>query len=234
MFTKLFISDSFALHSEWSTSLADHSSLDKVGVVDFFHFPARYEYDITDLRHHLQRECMNGGEEFASQVNRTLDSLQGCNDKNNIDLTTGRFKNHPALRDSNSGLLAWMCSVHHHNESSNTHQHTLDSHIQYIFYTPGPLPAAWRVRLGFLAVPSSALFWTGISDVFLGISWNHSSQPTVVFTSHVLSSLLAHFVQNHNGWLVLYRQPVTEVLQDLSSVVLHHLWRRVPHGSFPS
>uniref|UniRef100_A0A3Q2CBV7 Astrotactin 1 n=1 Tax=Cyprinodon variegatus TaxID=28743 RepID=A0A3Q2CBV7_CYPVA len=46
-----------------------------------------YEYDITDLRHHLQRECMNGGEEYASQVTRTLDSLQGCNDKNNMDLT---------------------------------------------------------------------------------------------------------------------------------------------------
>ncbi|XP_028988821.2 astrotactin-1 isoform X4 [Betta splendens] len=46
-----------------------------------------YEYDITDLRHHLQRECMNGGEEFTSQVTRTLDSLQGCNDKNNMDLT---------------------------------------------------------------------------------------------------------------------------------------------------
>lgn len=55
-----------------------------------FYLPARYEYDITDLRHHLQRECMNGGEEYASQVNRTLDSLQGCNDKNNIDLTTGK------------------------------------------------------------------------------------------------------------------------------------------------
>uniref|UniRef100_A0A8C2D2A5 Astrotactin 1 n=1 Tax=Cyprinus carpio TaxID=7962 RepID=A0A8C2D2A5_CYPCA len=36
-----------------------------------------YEYDITDLRHHLQRECMNGGEDFTSQVTRTLDSLQG-------------------------------------------------------------------------------------------------------------------------------------------------------------
>lgn len=32
---------------------------------------------------------MNGGEEFASQVTRTLDSLQGCNDKNNMDLTPG-------------------------------------------------------------------------------------------------------------------------------------------------
>ncbi|XP_028832818.1 astrotactin-1 isoform X2 [Denticeps clupeoides] len=48
-----------------------------------------YEYDITDLRHHLQRECMNGGEDFTSQVTRTLDSLQGCNDKANMDLTPG-------------------------------------------------------------------------------------------------------------------------------------------------
>lgn len=57
--------------------------------MDFCLLP-RYEYDITDLRHHLQRECMNGGEEFASQVTRTLDSLQGCNDKNNMDLTPGK------------------------------------------------------------------------------------------------------------------------------------------------
>ncbi|XP_070123843.1 astrotactin-1 isoform X6 [Equus przewalskii] len=48
-----------------------------------------YEYDITDLRHHLQRECMNGGEDFASQVTRTLDSLQGCNEKTGMDLTPG-------------------------------------------------------------------------------------------------------------------------------------------------
>ncbi|KAK6484675.1 astrotactin-1-like isoform X1 [Huso huso] len=48
-----------------------------------------YEYDITDLRHHLQRECMNGGKDFTSQVTRTLDSLQGCNDKSNMDLTPG-------------------------------------------------------------------------------------------------------------------------------------------------
>nr|XP_009671143.1 PREDICTED: astrotactin-1 [Struthio camelus australis] len=48
-----------------------------------------YEYDITDLRHHLQRECMNGGEDFASQVTRTLDSLQGCNEKSSMDLTPG-------------------------------------------------------------------------------------------------------------------------------------------------
>ncbi len=48
-----------------------------------------YEYDITDLRHHLQRECMNGGEDFTSQMTRTLDSLQGCNDKAGMDLTPG-------------------------------------------------------------------------------------------------------------------------------------------------
>lgn len=59
-------------------------------LIDFNYIP-RYEYDITDLRHHLQRECMNGGEEFASQVTRTLDSLQGCNDKNNMDLTPGKL-----------------------------------------------------------------------------------------------------------------------------------------------
>uniref|UniRef100_A0A3P8ZV23 Astrotactin 1 n=1 Tax=Esox lucius TaxID=8010 RepID=A0A3P8ZV23_ESOLU len=51
-----------------------------------------YEYDITDLRHHLQRECMNGGEDFTSQVTRTLDSLQGCNDKASMDLTPGEWK----------------------------------------------------------------------------------------------------------------------------------------------
>ncbi|CAG10914.1 unnamed protein product [Tetraodon nigroviridis] len=65
-----------------------------------------YEYDITDLRHHLQRECMNGGEEFASQVNRTLDSLQGCNDKNNIDLTTVSDNTKLALMNKCKDIIA--------------------------------------------------------------------------------------------------------------------------------
>lgn len=65
--------------------------LDVVVYTYLYFLLVRYEYDITDLRHHLQRECMNGGEEFASQVNRTLDSLQGCNNKNNMDLTTSMF-----------------------------------------------------------------------------------------------------------------------------------------------
>eukprot|EP00061_Rhincodon_typus_P004229 g22067.t1 len=46
-----------------------------------------YEYDIDDLRQQLQRECMNGGEDFGSQVTRTLDSLQGCDEKTCLDLT---------------------------------------------------------------------------------------------------------------------------------------------------
>ncbi|XP_055739257.1 astrotactin-1-like isoform X10 [Salvelinus fontinalis] len=56
-----------------------------------------YEYDITDLRHHLQRECMNGGEDFSSQVTRTLDSLQGCNDKASMDLTPGEWSDNTKL-----------------------------------------------------------------------------------------------------------------------------------------
>ncbi|XP_051866961.1 astrotactin-1 isoform X2 [Pristis pectinata] len=48
-----------------------------------------YEYDIDDLRQQLQRECMNGGEDFGSQVTRTLDSLQGCDEKTCLDLTPG-------------------------------------------------------------------------------------------------------------------------------------------------
>ena len=71
----------------------------------------RYEYDITDLRHHLQRECMNGGEDFASQVTRTLDSLQGCNDKKNIDLTPGRTAPHSLPLTPHSSLLTSHSSL---------------------------------------------------------------------------------------------------------------------------
>lgn len=49
---------------------------------------------------------MNGGEEYASQVNRTLDSLQGCNDKNNIDLTTGMVM-------VMIMIMIWLCIVDH-------------------------------------------------------------------------------------------------------------------------
>lgn len=63
-----------------------------------------YEYDITDLRHHLQRECMNGGEDFASQVTRTLDSLQGCNEKAGMDLTPGGNSLRIGVRSSMSQI----------------------------------------------------------------------------------------------------------------------------------
>lgn len=36
-----------------------------------------YEYDITDLRHHLQRECMNGGEDFGQSGHTYLGLSSG-------------------------------------------------------------------------------------------------------------------------------------------------------------
>lgn len=78
-------------------------------LIDFNYIP-RYEYDITDLRHHLQRECMNGGEEFASQVTRTLDSLQGCNDKNNMDLAPGKLKDAQTARSEKTQDLMNKCT----------------------------------------------------------------------------------------------------------------------------
>uniref|UniRef100_A0A669BQN6 Astrotactin 1 n=1 Tax=Oreochromis niloticus TaxID=8128 RepID=A0A669BQN6_ORENI len=70
-----------------------------------------YEYDITDLRHHLQRECMNGGEEFASQVTRTLDSLQGCNDKNNMDLAPAGSPRSPINKTTLTLISVISCVI---------------------------------------------------------------------------------------------------------------------------
>lgn len=122
-----------------------------------------------------------------------------------------------------------MHRFHHHNECSKT-SNTPSTLIQYLSYTPGPLPEARSVPSSILAVPSCS---SGSQMVFLG------SAPTCCgLTSHVLSSLLVHFVQNHNGWLVLHHQSVIKVLQvlatGLSWVILHHLWRRVPPGSLLS
>uniref|UniRef100_A0A667XQW0 Astrotactin 1 n=1 Tax=Myripristis murdjan TaxID=586833 RepID=A0A667XQW0_9TELE len=82
-----------------------------------------YEYDITDLRHHLQRECMNGGEDFASQVTRTLDSLQGCNDKNNMDLTPGNDNTKLALMNKYKDNIIATSPI-----DSNHQQNTLLPH----------------------------------------------------------------------------------------------------------
>uniref|UniRef100_A0A8C7XZ64 Astrotactin 1 n=1 Tax=Oryzias sinensis TaxID=183150 RepID=A0A8C7XZ64_9TELE len=82
-----------------------------------------YEYDITDLRHHLQRECMNGGEEFSSQVTRTLDSLQGCNDKNNMDLTPVTDNTKLALMNKYKDNIIAMSPI-----DSNHQQNTLLPH----------------------------------------------------------------------------------------------------------
>ncbi|XP_016329807.1 astrotactin-1-like, partial [Sinocyclocheilus anshuiensis] len=82
-----------------------------------------YEYDITDLRHHLQRECMNGGEDFTSQVTRTLDSLQGCNDKAGMDLTPGNNSTKLSLMSKYKDNIIATSPV-----NSNHQQNTLLPH----------------------------------------------------------------------------------------------------------
>uniref|UniRef100_A0A8C2IRM1 Astrotactin 1 n=1 Tax=Cyprinus carpio TaxID=7962 RepID=A0A8C2IRM1_CYPCA len=82
-----------------------------------------YEYDITDLRHHLQRECMNGGEDFTSQVTRTLDSLQGCNDKAAMDLTPGHDSTKLSLMSKYKDNIIATSPV-----NSNHQQNTLLPH----------------------------------------------------------------------------------------------------------
>ena len=77
-------------------------------LLDFCSGPAGSEYDEEEVDYEesdsdeswttesaisseaiLSSMCMNGGEDFASQVTRTLDSLQGCNEKAGMDLTPG-------------------------------------------------------------------------------------------------------------------------------------------------
>ncbi|XP_058251811.1 astrotactin-1 isoform X3 [Hemibagrus wyckioides] len=82
-----------------------------------------YEYDIGELRQHLQRECMNGGEDFASQVTRTLDSLHGCNDKANVDLTPGNDNTKLSLMSKYKDNIIATSTV-----DSNHQQNTLLPH----------------------------------------------------------------------------------------------------------
>ncbi|KAM9500569.1 astrotactin-1 isoform 2-T2 [Clarias gariepinus] len=82
-----------------------------------------YEYDIGELRQHLQRECMNGGEDFASQVTRTLDSLHGCNDKGSVDLTPGNDNTKLSLMSKYKDNIIATSTV-----DSNHQQNTLLPH----------------------------------------------------------------------------------------------------------
>lgn len=67
------------------------------------------------------------------------------------------------------------------------------------------------ILLGILGVPSTALFWTEISDVVSGIFWSHSSSvgvtapsdrmttgTTVVFTPHILPNCSLRFWYFHS------------------------------------
>ncbi|XP_047674289.1 astrotactin-1 isoform X4 [Tachysurus fulvidraco] len=82
-----------------------------------------YEYDIGELRQHLQRECMNGGEDYASQVTRTLDSLHGCNDKASMDLTPGNDNTKLSLMSKYKDNIIATSTV-----DSNHQQNTLLPH----------------------------------------------------------------------------------------------------------
>ncbi|XP_028936416.1 astrotactin-1 isoform X2 [Ornithorhynchus anatinus] len=132
-----------------------------------------YEYDITDLRHHLQRECMNGGEDFASQVTRTLDSLQGCNDKAAMDLTpAGSAFLNP---EGDSGTEA-------------------DNDPQLTFYTD-PSRSRRRSRVGSPRSPvnKTTLTLISVTSCVIGlVCSSHMSCPLVVkITLHVPEHLIA-------------------------------------------
>lgn len=66
-----------------------------------------------------------------------------------------------------------------------------------------------RVLRGFLAIPSTALLWTEISDVFPGICWGHSFSPKYSedridncfpHSLHSLQLLSALEVLQHHAW----------------------------------
>uniref|UniRef100_A0A6I8SKB5 Astrotactin 1 n=1 Tax=Xenopus tropicalis TaxID=8364 RepID=A0A6I8SKB5_XENTR len=132
-----------------------------------------YEYDVTELRHHLQRECMNGGEDFSSQVSRTLDSLHGCNEKNTMDLT-------PA----GSAFL---------NPEGDCGA-DLDNETQLTFYTD-PSRSRRRSRVGSPRSPVNKMTLTLISVTSCVIGLVCSSQlscPLIVkITLHVPEHLIA-------------------------------------------
>uniref|UniRef100_A0A8C4W5B2 Astrotactin 1 n=1 Tax=Gopherus evgoodei TaxID=1825980 RepID=A0A8C4W5B2_9SAUR len=164
-----------------------------------------YEYDITDLRHHLQRECMNGGEDFASQVTRTLDSLQGCNEKSGMDLTPGsdnpRGLHHQQAtllshtsssqrKRINNKIVAYAGSAFLNPEGDSGTE--ADNDPQLTFYT-GPIPD--RSHLGSPRSPVNKTTLTLISVTSCVISLvcsSHMSCPLIVkITLHVPEHLIA-------------------------------------------
>uniref|UniRef100_F6TG92 Evolutionarily conserved-signaling intermediate in Toll pathway, mitochondrial n=1 Tax=Xenopus tropicalis TaxID=8364 RepID=F6TG92_XENTR len=137
-----------------------------------------YEYDVTELRHHLQRECMNGGEDFSSQVSRTLDSLHGCNEKNTMDLTPGMYS------------ASYITFLNPEGDCGAD----LDNETQLTFYTD-PSRSRRRSRVGSPRSPVNKMTLTLISVTSCVIGLVCSSQlscPLIVkITLHVPEHLIA-------------------------------------------
>uniref|UniRef100_A0AAR2INR5 Astrotactin 1 n=1 Tax=Pygocentrus nattereri TaxID=42514 RepID=A0AAR2INR5_PYGNA len=151
-----------------------------------------YEYDITDLRHHLQRECMNGGEDFASQVTRTLDSLQGCNDKTNIDLTPGMC------------LFIWSCTVYTGSAFLNPDGDSgteADSEPQLTFYTD-PNRSRRRSR-GSPRSPINKTTLTLISVVSCVIGLVYSSHLSCGLNVRVILHVPEHLIADGSRFVLL-------------------------------
>ncbi|XP_054620844.1 astrotactin-1 isoform X3 [Dunckerocampus dactyliophorus] len=190
-----------------------------------------YEYDITDLRHHLQRECMNGGEEFASQVSRTLDSLQGCNDKNNMDLTPvidntklalmNKYKDNIIATspiDSNhqqNTLLPHNTSTSQRKRlSSNTRAGSTflnpdgdsgteaDSEPQLAFYTD-PNRSRRRSRAGSPRSPISKTTLTLISVISCVISLVYCSHLSCSLSVRVILHVPEHLIADGSRFILL-------------------------------
>uniref|UniRef100_A0A3P8X2C8 Astrotactin 1 n=1 Tax=Cynoglossus semilaevis TaxID=244447 RepID=A0A3P8X2C8_CYNSE len=190
-----------------------------------------YEYDITDLRHHLQRECMNGGEEYASQVTHTLDSFQGCNDKNNMDLTPGDDNTKLALMnkykdniiatspiDSNhqqNTLLPHNTSTSQRKRlSSNTRAGSTflnpdgdsgteaDSEPQLAFYTD-PNRSRRRSRVGSPRSPINKTTLTLISVVSCVIGLVYSSHLACNLSVRVILHVPEHLIADGSRFVLL-------------------------------
>uniref|UniRef100_A0A4W6BT93 Astrotactin 1 n=1 Tax=Lates calcarifer TaxID=8187 RepID=A0A4W6BT93_LATCA len=153
-----------------------------------------YEYDITDLRHHLQRECMNGGEEFASQVTRTLDSLQGCNDKNNMDLAPGNDNTKLALMNKYKDNIIATSPI-----DSNHQQNTL---------LPHNTSTSQRKRLssntrGSPRSPINKTTLTLISVISCVIGLVYSSHLSCSLSVRVILHVPEHLIADGKLWLLL-------------------------------
>nr|XP_061784596.1 astrotactin-1-like isoform X3 [Nerophis lumbriciformis] len=190
----------------------------------------KYEYDITDLHHHLQRDCMNGGEDFATQVTRTLDSLQGCNDKNNMDLTAvsdnkmvlmNKYKdniiNNSPMEShlQQNTLLPHNTSASQHKRlSSNTRAGSTflnpdgdsgteaDSEPQLAFYTD-PSRSRRRSRAGSPRSPISKTTLTLISVISCVIGLVCCSHMSCTLSVRVILHVPEHLIADGSRFILL-------------------------------